>query len=82
MKKQSVILVPVGTRCTLCNEFGVSYATVKKALSGIVKTPTHLAIRERALALGGVPAPDESTAAPVQSAAIVGGASSPSNPTI
>ena len=81
MQKQSVILVPVGTRCTLCKEFGVSYATIKKALSGIVKTPTHLAIRERALALGGVTAPDES-AAPVQSAAIVGGASSPSNPTI
>lgn len=60
MQKQSVILVPLGTRCTLCTEFGVSYATIKKALNGIVKTPTHLAIRERALALGGVIAPDES----------------------
>ena len=63
MNKQQTILVPIGTRYTLCNEFGVSYATVKKALSGIVKTPTHLAIRERALALGGVPAPEESQTA-------------------
>ena len=64
MNKQSVILVPLGTRCTLCKEFGASYATVKKALSGVVKTPTHLAIRERALALGGVIAPESANSSP------------------
>ena len=64
MNKQQTILVPVGTRCTLCTEFGVSYATIKKALNGIVKTPTHLAIRERALALGGVIAPESANSSP------------------
>lgn len=58
MKTYPAILVPIGTRCTLCKEFDTSYNTVKKALNGIVKTPTHLAIRERAIQLGGVPAPN------------------------
>jgi len=48
------ILVPVGTRCTLCNLFGVTYATIRKALAGVVRTPQHLEIRAKALELGGV----------------------------
>jgi predicted HTH transcriptional regulator len=54
MQDLTLILVPNGTRAQLREIFGVSYATIRKALSGIVKNPTHAKIREKALELGGM----------------------------
>ena len=50
---------------------GASYPTIRKALNGTVTTVTHLRIREKALELGGA---EIRTAAPVESAAVNGGA--------
>lgn len=47
------IIVPRGIISQISAQFGVCYATVKKALSGHVSSPKHIEIRKYALAVGG-----------------------------
>lgn len=47
------IIVPRGIIAQISAQFGVCYATVKKALSGRISSPKHIEIRKYALAVGG-----------------------------